>query len=170
MLVIILFLGAVTFSDNHLTSDITAAGTNRAVDSKGSATYSIQADNGFVNYDWKLETAGHIGQYSTPDQGFEFVVATLYLQNYSNNILVAPNPGSWILVADNVTYSVDYVDTYDNSMGYSDMPIPCGGDVETKVVYQVPRNAKYGYVKHNGPFASEPTFIHINHYGNHPSA
>jgi hypothetical protein len=67
------------------------------------------------------------------------------------------------VVADNVTYS-EVVETYDNSMGYSNMPIPCGVDAETKVVYQVPRNSKYGYIKHNGPFTWDPTFIHINHY------
>ncbi len=43
--------------------------------------------------------------YNTAPQGSKFAVATLYLQNYSNGMTVAPDPGSWILVADNVTYS-----------------------------------------------------------------
>jgi hypothetical protein len=52
MVVIILFLGAVTFPDTHLTSDIPAAGTNRAVDYKGPIASSIQNDNACY-YDWK---------------------------------------------------------------------------------------------------------------------
>ena len=125
--------------------------------------YASAVDNGFVNYDWRLEMIDHIGQFDTAPQGSEFVVATLYLQNYSNGVTVAPDPGSWILVADNVTYSA-VLGSYNNAMGYSNMPIPYGGDVETKVVYQVPRNTKYGYIKHNGPFTWDPIFIYINHY------
>ena len=125
--------------------------------------YASAVDSGFVNYDWRLETTDHIGQFDTAPQGSEFVVATLYLQNYSNGVTVAPDPGSWILVADNVTYS-DVLESYNNAMGYSNMPIQYGGDVETKVVYQVPRNTKYGYIKHNGSFTWDPTFIYINHY------
>jgi len=52
MVVIILFLGAVTFPDTHLTSYIPAAGTNRAVDYKGPIASSIQNDNACY-YDWK---------------------------------------------------------------------------------------------------------------------
>lgn len=124
--------------------------------------YACAVDNGFVNYDWKLETTDHIEQFDAAPQGSEFVVATLYLQNYSNGVTVSPDPGSWILVADNVTYSA-VLESYNNAIGYSNMPIPYGGDVETKVVYQVPRNAILGYIKHNGPFTWDPTFIHISH-------
>jgi tetratricopeptide (TPR) repeat protein len=120
-------------------------------------------DNGFVNYDWKIESTDHIGQFDTAPQGSKFVLATLYLQNYSNGVTVAPDPGSWILVVDNVTYS-EVLETYDNSMGYSNMPIPYGGGGEPKVIYQVPRNSTHGYIKHNGPFTWEPTFIYVNHY------
>ena len=114
--------------------------------------YAYTNDNGYVNYDWKLETTDHIGQYFTPSPGYEFVVATVYLQNYSNGVDVAPTPDSWILVANNVTYSPDYVRSYDDSLGYTNIPIPYGSDATTKVVYDVPINATSGYIKHNGPF------------------
>ncbi len=125
-------------------------------------------DHGFVNYDWKLETTDHIGTYDRTSPDHEFVLATVYLQNYSTDVDVAPTPDGWDLVADNVTYSPDYVRSMDDSLGYTDMPIPYGGDAKAKVVYNVPITVKSGYIKHNGPFTYEPTFRQINYY-NHTS-
>jgi hypothetical protein len=81
---------------------------------------------------------------------------------------VAPDPNHWILVADNVTYG-DTIDSYNNALGFTNIPIPYGDSAESKVVFQVPRYTKYGYIKHNGPFTWDPIFAPIDHYNTHSS-
>jgi hypothetical protein len=159
MLVIFLFLGAVTFSDNHVTSDITATEKNRVVDSKNPTASSIP-DNNVCYYDWKWYTTDHIGNYNNAPAGSTYGVVTIYIKNKSDKS-ASTNPLDWYLLIDGLKYTYDLA-TFDSSINHLTYDVMKDAETETTIVYLVkgyPQNAELKYDQWFGP-----ELKHIDHY------
>ena len=64
---------------------------------------------------------------------YEYVVLTLYLFNNGYH-KITTNSSGWNLIADELKYEYSST-TFESLLGYQDIEIVKGGDIETKIVY-----------------------------------
>lgn len=118
-------------------------------------------------YDWRWYATSHIGEYTTASSGYEYVVITLYLQNDGDQSITT-SPHGWNLIADGIKYEND-ASTFDRSIGYQDIEIVKGRNIETKIVYLVKGKPTNIHLQFDGIWGIGPTFKEINHYVNRTS-
>jgi len=98
-------------------------------------------------YDWKWYTTSNIW-YSSASAGYEYAVVTLYLQNYGDQ-KITTNPSGWNLIANGLKYGYNSM-TFDSSLGYQDIEVVNGGEIETKIVYLVKGNLTPAHLQYDG--------------------
>ena len=118
-------------------------------------------------YDWRWYATSHIGEYTTAPSGYEYIVITLYLQNDGDQSITT-SPHGWNLIADGIKYEND-ASTFDRSIGYQDIEIVKGRNIETKIVYLVKGKPTNIHLQFDGIWGIGPTFKEINHYVNRTS-
>jgi hypothetical protein len=69
------------------------------------------------------------------------------------------------LIADGFKYEYSST-TFDSPLGYKDIKIVKGRDIETKIVYLVKGHSTNGYLQYNELCGMGPSFKQVNHYGN----
>ena len=75
------------------------------------------------------------------------------------------------MIADGLKYEYSST-TFDSSLGYQDIEIVKGGDIETKRVYLVKGHSTHAYLQYNahlqynGLYGTGSNFKQVNNYGN----
>ena len=69
------------------------------------------------------------------------------------------------MIADGLKYEYSPT-TFDSSLGYQDVEIVKGGNIETKIVYLVKGNSTNAHLQYNGLCGMGPSFKQVNYYGN----
>jgi hypothetical protein len=110
--------------------------------------FAVAEDSVPGYYDWRWYATSHIGEYTTASSGYEYVVITLYLQNDGNQSITT-NPHGWNLITYGIKYEHD-TSTFDRSIGYQDIEIVKGRNIETKIVYLVKRNPTNIHLQFDG--------------------
>jgi hypothetical protein len=59
--------------------------------------------------------------------------------------------------------------TFDSSLGYQDIEVVNGGEIETKIVYLLKGNPATAYLQYNGTWITGRSIAKINYYGNQSS-
>ena len=129
--------------------------------------FAVAEDSGSGYYDWKWYVTSHIGEYTTAPSGYEYIVITLYLQN-DDGQSITTSPSGWNLIADELMFEHDF-STFDRSIGYQDIEIVKGRNIETKIVYLVKGKPTNIHLQFDGIWGIGPTFKEINHYMNRTS-
>jgi len=129
--------------------------------------FAFAEDSRLGYYDWKWYATLHIGEYTIAPSGYEYVVITLYLQNDGDQSITT-SPHGWNLIADGIKYEHD-ASTFDRSIGYQDIEIVKGRNIETKIVYLVKGKPTNIHLQFDGIWGIGPTFKEINHYVNRTS-
>ena len=114
-----------------------------------------------------IEILWSYGEYTTAPLGYEYVVLTLYLQNDGDQSITT-SPHGWNLIAYVIKYEHD-ASTFNRSIGYQDIEIVKGRNIETKIVYLVKGNPTNIHLQFDGIWGIGPTFKEINHYVNRTS-
>jgi hypothetical protein len=129
--------------------------------------FAVAEDSVPGYYDWKCYVTSHIGEYTTAPAGYEYVVIILYIQNDGDQSITT-SPSGWNLIADGIKYEHD-ASTFDRSIGYQDIEIVKGRNIETKIVYLVKGKPTNIHLQFDGIWGIGPTFKEINHYVNRTS-
>ncbi len=95
---------------------------------------------------------------------YEYVIVTLYLFNNGDQKITI-NPSGWNLIADELNYEYSST-TFDISLGYQDIEIVKGGDIETIIVYLVKGHSTSAHLQYNRLCAMVLSFKQVKHYGN----
>jgi hypothetical protein len=75
------------------------------------------------------------------------------------------NPSGWNLITDGLKYEYNSI-TFDSSLGYQDIQIVNGGEIETKMVYLVKGHPTNVQLQYNGTWSTGLSVAKINYYGN----
>jgi hypothetical protein len=59
--------------------------------------------------------------------------------------------------------------TFDSSLGYQDIEVVNGGEIETKIVYLAKGNPTPAHLQYDRTWGMGPNFEKINYYGNQNS-
>ena len=95
-----------------------------------------------------IEILWSYGEYTTAPLGYEYVVITLDLQNDGDQSITT-SPHGWNLIAYVIKYEHD-ASTFNRSIGYQDMEIVKGRNIETKIVYLVKGNPTNIHLQFDG--------------------
>jgi|ERR1035437_202581 hypothetical protein len=154
LVVLVILAGSFSVDHNHPSSTIADTHTS-------SGSHSTTQDYNVCYYDWKWYLTSHIDNDIAPS-GYEYVVATLYLKNNSDQ-KITTNPNDWNLIADGLKYGYNSV-TYDKYVGFQDIEIIKGGNIETKIAFLVKGNPTTVNLQYDGTWGMGPTFKQIDHY------
>jgi len=88
----------------------------------------------------------------------------LYLNNICDQKIIT-NRFCWNFIAAGLKYGYNPV-TFDNSLGYQDIEIAKGGDIESKKVYLVKGHPTHFQLQYGGTWATGLSVAKINYYGN----
>jgi len=72
--------------------------------------------------------------------------------------------------SDFIEFSVHCTNTFDSILGYQDIEIVNGGDIETKIVYLVKRYSIRAQLQYNGTWITGLSVAKISYYGNQSSS
>jgi hypothetical protein len=74
-------------------------------------------------------------------------------------------PHGWNLIANGLKYGYNSM-TFDSSLGYQDIEVVNGGEIETKIVSLVKGNPTHARLQYDGTWATGLSVAKISYYGN----